>query len=277
MTEDGIRTRRNFPAETWAVIRDAYLGGETAESISRRLNISINTIRKRASRCGWTHAAHARAIARAADAGPPAPVDLRQARDGAIAYAASLLGEGRALEASAVLRAAEALGRITGDGGDGPPAEPPPPTPEEVVAERAAQKEVMDVVHQQVMEWADQLAFDLLTDRGPPQAAYGAFAWRWRAWVLGPEVALSDFRAGIHGGWASRYWDAEGRLLEIDPIPPRPDLLMVTQHLRRCQGVDWGQEDLTGWRWPPRDWWGEEEEGEGVVEQVERGPRVRAV
>ena len=67
MTEDGVRTRRNFPAETWAVVRDAYLGGETAESISRRLNISINTIRTRAARCGWTHVAHARAIARSGD------------------------------------------------------------------------------------------------------------------------------------------------------------------------------------------------------------------
>lgn len=85
MTQDGIRTRRNLPAETWAVVRDAYLGGETAESISRRLNLSINTIRKRATRCGWTHRAHARAIQRSGDEDTPPPIDPKEARDGAVA------------------------------------------------------------------------------------------------------------------------------------------------------------------------------------------------
>ena len=220
MTEDPVRTRRNFPAETWAVVRDAYLGGETAESIARRLNMSVNTIRKRASRCGWTHAAHAKAIERAVEAGPVAPIDLARARDAAVAHAAALLTEGRALEASAILRAAEALGRA--GGGEAGGLTPGPDTPE--------------------------------TDEGPPQSVYAAFAFRWRATVLGPAVALADYARGLQGGWASRYWDAEGRLIPQDPVPPAPDPGMVRQHLRLCRGAAGGGEG---------DWAGE---GEGGVE-----------
>jgi len=290
MTQDGIRTRRNFPAETWAVIRDAYLGGETAESISRRLNISINTIRKRATRCGWTHAAHARAIHRASEEGLPARIDLKQARDAAIAHAAALLGEGRALEASAILRAAEALGRVTGAPAPAPAdadVDPEDQTPEERAEAEAEKLAVVEAVMAEVERRANVLALDLLTDRGPSLAAHGAFALRWRARMLGPDVALADFQAGVHGGWASRHWDAHGRLLPVDPRPPEPDTMMVRQHLRHCQGADWGKEDLSGWTWPPRDWLPEDQRppepgagadeaavaGEGVVDVTE-GPRV---
>lgn len=265
MTQDTVRTRRNFPAETWAVVRDAYLGGETAESIARRLNMSVNTIRKRASRCAWTHAAHARAIQRACDDGPAAPIDLARARDAAVAHAAALLAEGRALEASAILRAAEALGRAGGSEagglGAGPESGPEPDTPESDEAVEETLRQISDHIDRIAIERASQLALDLLTDEGPPQAVYSAFAFRWRARVLGPAVALADYAQGIQGGWASRYWDADGRLIPQDPVPPVPDPGMVRQHLRLC-GKTAGEEAGGGdWVWPPRGWWGE---GEGA-------------
>jgi len=262
MTEDTVRTRRNFPAETWAVVRDAYLGGETAESIARRLNMSVNTIRKRASRCGWTHAAHARAIQRASEDGPAAPIDLARARDAAVAHAAALLTEGRALEASAILRAAEALGRVVGGDAAGLPStpepgpEPEPETPESAEAVEAARRQIREHIDQVAAERAGQLALDLLTDEGPPQAVYGAFAFRWRAMILGPAVALADYARGLQGGWASHYWDAEGRLIPQDPVPPAPDPGMVRQHLRLCRGAAGEDEGDGDWVWPPRGWAG---------------------
>lgn len=258
MTQDTVRTRRNFPAETWAVVRDAYLGGETAESIGRRLNMSVNTIRKRASRCGWTHAAHAKAIQRACEEGPTAPIDLARARDAAVAHAAALLGEGRALEASAILRAAEALGRAGGGEAGGDP--PGPDTPESDEAVDEVLRQISDHIDQIAIERAGQLALDLLTDEGPPRAVYSAFAFRWRARVLGPAVALADYARGLQGGWAGRYWDAEGRLIPQDPVPPAPDPGMVRQHLRLCGKTTGDDEGGGDWEWPPRGWWGE---GEG--------------
>ena len=256
MTQDMVRTRRNFPAETWAVVRDAYLGGETAESIARRLNMSVNTIRKRAGRCGWTHAAHARAIQRARDAGPAAPADLAGARDAAVAHAAALLGEGRALEASAMLRAAEALGRAGFGEAGGGEAGAETETSDADAAVEETLRQISDHIDRIAAERASQLALDLLTDEGPPQAVYSAFAFRWRAWVLGPAVALADFAQGIRGGWASRYWDAEGRLIPQDPVPPLPDPGMVRQHLRLCRAAAGGEAGDGDWVWPPKDWWG---------------------
>ena len=285
MTQDMVRTRRNFPAETWAVVRDAYLGGETAESIARRLNMSVNTIRKRAGRCGWTHAAHARAIARAREDGSAAAIDLAGARDAAVAHAAALLGEGRALEASAMLRAAEALGRAGlgeagggeagGGAADGDPAGPEPGTPEADAAMEETLRQISDRIDQITIERASQLALDLLSDEGPPQAVYSAFAFRWRAWVLGPAVALADFAQGIRGGWASRYWDAEGRLIPQDPVPPLPDPGMVRQHLRLCRGAAGGEAGHGDWVWPPRDWWGAGGDPPDETIRGDAGPGIR--
>jgi hypothetical protein len=167
-----------------------------------------------------------------------------------------------------MLRAAEALGRVVvgGDAGglpSGPQPEPEPDTPESDAAVEAALRQIGDHIDQVAAERASQLALDLLTDEGPPQAVYGAFAFRWRAMMLGPAVALADYARGLQGGWASRYWDAEGRLIPQDPVPPAPDPGMVRQHLRLCRAAAGDGEGLDGWIWPPRDWWAEgEAEGE---------------
>ncbi len=208
MTETGIRTRRNLPAETWAVVRDAYLGGETADSIGRRLGLSVNTIRKRASRCGWTHAAHARAVARGGSESGLPSVEPQEARRAAVAQAAALIAAGRGAEAGALLKAAEVLGRLA----EAAPPAPEPLTPDEDAARETAAKTAWEALNERIEQRAAALAWELLSDRGTSSANHGHFALHWRAEVLGPEVAAADRLRAEDGGWARRYWDEEGRL-----------------------------------------------------------------
>lgn len=188
MTEVGIRTRRNFPAETWAVVRDAYLGGETAESISRRLGLSVNTIRKRATRCGWTHAAHARAINRTAVEIAAADVDPQTARRAAVSQAASMIASGRATEATALLKAAEALGRFA----DMHPEPAPVITDAQDIDREAELRTAWELLDLTIQERASALATDLISERGVGAANHVAFALRWRAEMLGPAIAHAD-------------------------------------------------------------------------------------
>lgn len=188
MTEAGIRTRRNFPAETWAVVRDAYLGGETAESISRRLGLSVNTIRKRARRCGWTHAAHARAINRAAVEIATADIDPQLARRAAIAQATAMIASGRATEATALLKAAEALGRFA----DMHPESPPIITDEQDIDREAGFRTAWELLDLTIQERAAALAVDLMGETGSGAANHMAFLLRWRAEMLGPAIAEAD-------------------------------------------------------------------------------------
>jgi hypothetical protein len=224
MTEDGIRTRRNFPAETWAVVRDAYLGGETAESIGRRLNLSVNTIRKRASRCGWTHAAHTRAIRRSGDEGGlSAPATPEAAMTAALAHAALAMSEGRAADATALIRSAEAMGRVIGvDPADTPlrrPA-PEPLTPEQDAAREAEAKkgwnDLLDLIEAQ----ADALARQLLADVACVPAVHSGFVHAWRAEYLGPEAAARD-HADMQVNAPHRlafHWHDDGRPLPVDEV-----------------------------------------------------------
>ena len=224
MTEDGVRTRRNFPAETWAVVRDAYLGGETAESISRRLNISINTIRKRASRCGWTHVAHARAVARSGDeGGSSAPATPEAAMTAALGHAARAMTEGRAADATALIRAAEAMARVIGvDPADTPLRMPTrePLTPEEDAAREAAARkgwnDMLDLIEAQ----ADALARRILADAAHAPAVHSGFVHAWRAQYLGPEAAARD-HADMQVNAPHRlafHWHDDGRPLPVDEV-----------------------------------------------------------
>lgn len=188
MTEAGIRTRRNFPAETWAVVRDAYLGGETAESISRRLGLSENTIRKRASRCGWTHAAHARAINQTVVEIATADVSPELARRAAIAQATAMIAAGRATEATALLRAAEALGRFA----DMHPEPAPVITDAQDIDREAEFRTAWELLDLTIQERASALAADLIGDAGSGAANHMAFLLRWRAEMLGPAIAEAD-------------------------------------------------------------------------------------
>ena len=88
---------------TWALARDAYLGGEGAASIARRLGLTVNGLRKRAARHGWTRTQHARALAR--ERRPDQVLSEMLARIG------PALREGRLEEAADLARAAERLTR----------------------------------------------------------------------------------------------------------------------------------------------------------------------
>lgn len=220
MTQDGIRTRRNFPAETWAVVRDAYLGGETADSIARRLNLSENTIRKRASRCGWTHSAHKKALARAGE-GEPVWLDdgqdlsPQQALERATLQAARWLAQGRGAEATALIRAAQGLSALIEAApalaaSAGTTAPDPPPLDEAEV------RTYREGLLKSIMAEAERLAARMLGDAVTASLALGSFAYHWRALNLGPACAAADHAQAVANGCAERYWDADGRLLPMN-------------------------------------------------------------
>ena len=47
------RVPRIHPPEVWDAARDAYMAGETAQSVCDRLGLNIRAFRARARRCGW--------------------------------------------------------------------------------------------------------------------------------------------------------------------------------------------------------------------------------
>lgn len=110
--------------KTWAMVRERYLAGESAPSLARAFGIGQSTLRKRAQREGWTRMQHAAALeprraARPADGAAPRPSSEPEtirpdaALQAALAQASGLLAAGRAAEASALLKAAESLARLT--------------------------------------------------------------------------------------------------------------------------------------------------------------------
>lgn len=133
---DHYALRKYRGPETWARVRQAYLAGEPAPSVAQRFDVSLANLRKKASREGWTRHAMARQydvkpVRGSADGAPPAigplvevmslpfepderPVPVQQSLNRAAARAAWLLSEGRTGEAEALIRAAKALGALTG-------------------------------------------------------------------------------------------------------------------------------------------------------------------
>ena len=53
-----ITIRRHHSAEIWALARRDYLAGYTASAVSARYGMSVDAIRKRASKQGWCKAHH---------------------------------------------------------------------------------------------------------------------------------------------------------------------------------------------------------------------------
>lgn len=210
------RLRKYRGPETWRKVREAYVAGEPAPSVARRFDVGLDNIRKRAMREGWTRNRIAAGLESERDlvpplAGPaPPPTDPETARRGAIERAAALLAGGRGAEATVLLKAAEAFGRMTETDADAPAFAAPSPADD--AAREAAGQAAWDAINQEVERRADQLARQLLTDPGPSSVDHGHFALRWRAEMLGPEVAAHDLRRAEDGGWARQYWDEEGRL-----------------------------------------------------------------
>lgn len=135
----------------------------------------------------------------AADGLPPS-----QALERALTEAARKLAAGRAAEAVALMRAAEALAGLTGT---------TLPTLDQLDAADQGW-ETLDVVMRILQVRAADLAGVLLSARDLPPPAHWQAHYLWRAECLGPEVAAEDHARAVESGEAERLalWDADGRL-----------------------------------------------------------------
>jgi len=126
-----FRLRKYRGPETWARVRAAYVAGESAPSVARRFDVGLSNLRRRAMAEGWTRSRVAERLDRGltrggADDPPPALAPLATLEAGApppwidpevaigraFRRAAWLVSEGHAIEAAALMRAAEALERM---------------------------------------------------------------------------------------------------------------------------------------------------------------------
>ncbi len=125
------RLRKYRGPETWARVKAAYIAGESAPSVARRFDVGLSNLRRRAMAEGWTRARIAERLDRGLSRGgsdDPSPalaalatletgaeppwIDPQTAVARAFRRAAWLVSEGRAMEAAALIRAAEALERL---------------------------------------------------------------------------------------------------------------------------------------------------------------------
>jgi hypothetical protein len=131
---DHHRLRKYRGPETWARVKAAYVAGEPAPSVARRFDVGLSNLRRRAMAEGWTRNRIAETLdlkpvrGGADDAGPglaplPVPTSPADAEDPpwidpdlavtrAVRRAAWLVSEGLAVEARALIRAAEALTQL---------------------------------------------------------------------------------------------------------------------------------------------------------------------
>ncbi|WP_286692382.1 MULTISPECIES: hypothetical protein [unclassified Brevundimonas] len=244
MTERRIIKQRS-PA-VWARVKEAYLAGEPAASVARRYDVGLGNLRFKANAEGWTRKAVMAAAEQEAEAedrrlageadveaalplppppeAPVPPEDLHEALEAATRRAASLLARGRAAEASALLKAAEALDRRIGtphpEVGRAEAADPEPP--EAPVDDIAAEEELYRLraeLESHILSRADETARRMLSDLNTPPDLLGALALHWRAENLGPECAALDFiRHREDDGRPCRYWNADGSLKTLDQI-----------------------------------------------------------
>ena len=225
---------RRFPGRpTWTLAQEAYLAGESAASIAARLDLTVNGIRKRAARKGWTRTQHAEAVKRSEH---PA-----EALTALLARIGRMIHEGRIDEAAALTHGAQALARAVRAA---PPMPRPEPSPEVMKRWREAEtRRLEDYWGPRARAMAEALLSEPGYDIGD---RWAASALRWRARVLGPEQAALDFARGVSGGWAARYWNEAGELWPARP-PGSADGTMQRQHERGCawrrgRGEDWEEE-----------------------------------
>lgn len=127
---DHHRLRKYRGPETWTRVRTAYVAGEPAPSVARRFDVGLSNLRRRAMAEGWTRNRIAETLdlkpvrgaaddpgpgleplqvsTSPADAEDPPWIDPDVAVTRAVRRAAWLVSEGRAVEAQALIRAAEA-------------------------------------------------------------------------------------------------------------------------------------------------------------------------
>jgi len=124
------RLRKYRGPETWARVKAAYVAGESAPSVARRFDVGLSNLRRRAMAEGWTRNQIAERLDRGLTRGgvddPPsalAPLAIIEPGEQtpwiepevavarAFRRAAWLVSEGHAVEAAALMRAAESLER----------------------------------------------------------------------------------------------------------------------------------------------------------------------
>ena len=108
------KTYTKVSPQTWELVRAAYLSGLSATVVARRFGVTLSSLRKRASREGWTKAALARANAPAASAParPRPSLDPRVFVKTALEQGAIALADGRPFAARACASAGEAMLRL---------------------------------------------------------------------------------------------------------------------------------------------------------------------
>lgn len=215
---DHFRLRKYRGPEVWTRVRIAYEAGESGPSVARRFDVGLANLRKKAREGGWCRRAQARRadreLAPDSTAAPDqtlAVPDPAQALAAALARASAALAAGRAEEATALIRAAEALARLSGAR---PAAAPQPDAapPRDEAALEAELRRAHDETLKMIERRAARLAREMLADESHAGAMHGAYVFRWRARVLGPECAAADRARGEAGGWAGRYWREDGGL-----------------------------------------------------------------
>lgn len=123
------RLRKYRGPETWARVKAAYIAGEPAPAVARRFDVGLSNLRRRAMQEGWTRNRIAERLDRelprgANDPGPGLGVlsgtqemgtmEPKEALRLAAQHAAWLVCEGRSAEATALLKAADALRLLEG-------------------------------------------------------------------------------------------------------------------------------------------------------------------
>lgn len=225
MTERRIIKQRS-PA-VWARVKAAYLAGEPAASVARRFDVGYGNLRFRANAEGWTRKAAMAAAEQEAEAEdrrlvgeadaeeplppevPVSPEDLHEALEAATRRAASLLARGRAAEASALLKAAEALDRRIGSPApeasreEHAAAAPPEAPVDDIAAEEELHRHRAELENY-ILNRADEMARRMLSDLDTTPDLLGALALHWRAENLGPECAALDFVRHRAGRTAAR-------------------------------------------------------------------------
>lgn len=246
-------------AAVWARVREAYLAGEPAASVARRFDVGLGNLRYRAHAEGWTRkAALAGAEAEAATeearwAGradraaapdpaarpePPREIDPATALQTAMRRAGGLLAEGRATEAATLLKAAEALSRLTGQGAPAPAdavAGPPDDAHLNVYQRHRAARDEAYSVFRLIEHEAGKLALQMLADDCHALAIHSLAAFHWRAIHLGPAVAARDEAQARDRGVAWQCWDEDGTLL---PLPRAGDPETAERHARQFADFD---------------------------------------
>ena len=126
-----------------------------------------------------------------------------------MAQAAALLAQGQAFEATALLKAAETLGRVM---------ESIPDVAKAEAEEARSQEQIRAVINALIIRNVDAiLSADAKgTDGQGLSQTFELAAFHWRARRMGPEVAAEDRKR--MGG--RTYWDADGELIPLSTQDP---------------------------------------------------------